>query len=258
MDMERKNLSSRRLLKLLLRGLLIQSCWNFENFQGIGFAYVLGRSSLPEGAGEEQEKAFYQRHMKCFNTNPYLAGLIVGGVVRLEEEYSAGRATAAQIETYKQDLTGPLGALGDSLTWGTWRPLASLLAVMTALMFESLAPLVFLILYNCVALWIRYTGIRNGYAYGSDILGYLKVLNLQKKIFWMNGFILFVAGALLPLWVVQEVPQASLLFFGICVLMMVLVLAVLKSEKLGRSYLVQIVVLLFFSQVLAHLGWISF
>jgi len=256
--MERKRLAPSRVMQLVFRGLFVQSCWNFDNFQGVGFTYALDLGALPLGGEEKEVKAVYERHMKYFNTNPYMAGLIVGGVVRLEEERLKGGATIEQIETFKRDLMAALGALGDSLIWGTLRPFASLLAVMAALIFESPAPLVFLLIYNGLTLWIRVAGIKNGYAYGSEILHYLKHLNLQRQIFWLNGLILFAVGSLLPLWVAQATPVPSFSFFAICGAVLGVVYGVWKGEQMRVSYLAQVLILLLVSQLLAHGGWVSF
>ncbi|MDX1762946.1 MAG: PTS system mannose/fructose/sorbose family transporter subunit IID [bacterium] len=256
--MEKKKLAPFRVVQLVFRGLFLQSCWNFENFQGVGFAYALHLPALSSGTDEKEVKTVYERHMKYFNTNPYMAGLIVGGVVRLEEERLAGHATSQQIETFKRDLMAALGALGDSLIWGTLRPFAGLIGVMAALLYESPAPLVFLLIYNGVTLWIRLAGIRNGYAYGSDILQYLKRLNLQRQIFWLNGLILFAAGALLPLWVAQAAPVPSFSFFAVCGAVLGVIYGVWKGEQMRVPYLAQVLVLLLLSQLLAHGGWVSF
>lgn len=256
--MERKTLSPLRVVHLVFRGLFVQSCWNFENYQGVGFAYALNLPALPPGSDETEMKAVYERHMKYFNTNPYMAGLIVGGVVRLEEERLTGHATIEQIETFKRDLMAALGALGDSLIWGTLRPFAGLLGVMAALIYESPAPLVFLLIYNGATLWIRVAGIRNGYAYGSEILQYLKRLNLQRKIFWLNGLILFAAGSLLPLWVAQAAPVPSFSFFAVCGAVLGVIYGVWKGEQMRVPYLAQVLILLLVSQFLAHVGWVSF
>lgn len=253
--MNKKHLPISVLVKALFRGFFIQAAWNFENFQGVGFAYALVPLLRQDGFEEEEVKALARRHLSCFNTNPYFAGMILGGTLRLEEERIQGRATAEQIETFKNDLTGALGALGDSFTWGALRPLAGLAGVLAAMIYETSAPLVFLAVYNIVVFWIRGAGLRNGYACGPDLLTYLSSIKLQKKIYWMNGMILFAVGALLPLWIMQAVPAVGLTYLGLFLFMILLVWAGLKAEQKGVPLLVQGVVLLILSQGLSHMGW---
>jgi len=255
-EAETKQLSFPLLVKTVFRGFFIQSAWNYENFQGIGFAYTLIPFLRRIPSGQEAMQDILKRHVTCFNTNPYLSGMIVGGVMRMEEEHAAGRVTADQIESYKKGLTGALGALGDSLIWGALRPLAGLVAVLVALLAESLAPLIFLLLYNAGALWFRVTGVRNGYAYGVDLLAYLKKIDLQQKIYWMNCFILFAVGVLLPLWIFQAVPVMNFTYLGLFGFMAILIGSFWIAERRGISLLFQVAALLLLSELLAHVGWL--
>lgn len=243
------------LAKALFRGLFIQAAWNFENFQGIGFVYALIPLLRQAGFSEEEVRELVKRHLACFNTNPYFAGMILGGTLRLQEERKLGRVTSEQIETFKNDLMGALGALGDSLTWGTLRPLAGLAAVLAAMIYETAAPLIFLVLYNMVTLWIRGAGLWNGYAYGSGLLTYLNNIKYQKKIYWMNGMILFAVGVFLPLWTMQAVPVVNFTYLGLFVFMALLVWIGLKAERKGVPLLIRGVVLLILSEGLSHMGW---
>jgi PTS system mannose-specific IID component len=256
--MRTEELSTGRLTHVVLRNLLIQAAWNYDNFQGVGFAYAVLPSLRTGSEGEADERPLLQRHMKFFNTNPYLAGMIIGGTLRLEEERREDRITSEQIDVFKNDLMGALGALGDSFIWGALRPLVGLLAVLVAILFETIAPLVFLVLYNGVTLWLRFSGVKNGYRHGFDVLRYLKDLQLQRKIHWMNGVILFLVGAFLPLWGMQILPLRSFAYFGLCGFLVLVLLGVWSAERKGVSLFVQVICLLLLSQGLAFLGWISF
>jgi len=253
--MNKKHLCIPVFSKEQFRGLFIQAAWNFENFQGIGFAYALVPLLRHARFTEEEVRDLIKRHLTCFNTNPYFAGMILGGTLRLEEERAQGRVTAGEIDTFKNDLTGALGALGDSLTWGALRPLAGLAAALAAVIDETAAPLLFLVLYNLVTLWIRGAGLWNGYAYGSGLLTYLNNVKFQKKIYWMNGMILFAVGLFLPLWILQAVPAVNFTYFGLFVFMALLVWAGVKAERKGVPLLIQAAALLILSQGLSHMGW---
>ncbi len=255
--METKHLPVTMLMKTVFRVFFIQAAWNYENFQGIGFTYALVPFLQKRDLGSEEAREFMKRHLNYFNTNPYLAGMIVGGTIRLEEERLEGRATPGQVEAFKNDLVGPLGALGDSLTWGALRPLAGLAAVLVAIIADSLAPLIFLVLYNTFALWLRVSGVKNGYAYGDGLLRYLKDVNFQKKIFRMNGLILFLVGVFLPLWTIQAVPGLSFAYIGLFCFMVFLVWAVWSVERKGVPLLFQVAALFFLSQLLAYMGWVT-
>ncbi len=256
--MKEKRLPHSLLVRTLFRGMLIQSAWNYENFQGIGFAFAcipfLKRLSVEEPFLRE----CLQRHLKVFNTNPYMAGLVVGGTLRLEEERFNGVLLPEQVESLKRGLMGALGALGDSFVWGSLRPLAALLAVMVSVVFENVAPLVFLLAYNGITLWLRWAGIRNGYAYGIQVLNYLKKINLQKKIHWMGGMILFLSGAFLSLWGMQTASGGEISFLKGVGVPLFLIAAAWYAEAKRVPLPLQVFSLLAVSQILSFMGWSPF
>ena len=73
------------LINVFLRSLFIQVSLNFRGMQNLGFAFAIVpvvsrfRNDKPRIAG------MLARHLQSFNTHPYLAGSIIGSVVRLEE-----------------------------------------------------------------------------------------------------------------------------------------------------------------------------
>jgi len=251
---KKKSLPFVRRIRLVVRSFFLQAAWNYDNFQGIGFAYMMA-PFLPAGSAKGEQS---RRYLQCFNTNPYLAGMIAGGTLRLEEERGEGRIPAEQIDLFRNDLTGALGALGDSFVWGTLRPLAGLLAVLVAMFSESLAPLFFLLLYNSVALGLRVSGIVNGYDSGLDLLQYLKRLELQKKMYWMNGLTLFAVGAFLPLWGVQVFPMRSFAYLGLCGFLIVVIAGAWLGERKGIPLPVRVGLLLLLTHLMTHMGWITF
>jgi mannose/fructose/N-acetylgalactosamine-specific phosphotransferase system component IID len=256
-DNEVRHLSLSLLVRTVFRTLFVQAGWNYDNFQGIGFAYALVPFARKLGFRAEELGSLVRRHLSCFNTNPYLSGMVVGEVLRLEARYREGLVSQEEIESIKKELMGALGALGDSLIWGALRPMAGLAAVLVALVAETPAPLVFLVLFNAVCLWIRIAGVHNGYAYGPDLLKYLKRIDLQRKIRVMNGIILFSVGALVPLWVIQAAPGTTMTHMVLLGFIVVLIWAFWKAERKEVPLMAQVTVLFVLAQVMVHMGWIS-
>ncbi|NOY54041.1 MAG: PTS system mannose/fructose/sorbose family transporter subunit IID [Deltaproteobacteria bacterium] len=252
--MKKRSLSFVQGTQLVVRSFFLQAAWNYENFQGIGFAYMLV-PFLPRGVDDGEVS---RRYLRYFNTNPYFAGMIAGGTLRLEMERAEGHVSVEQIDLFREDLTGALGALGDSFVWGTLRPLAGLSAVLTAMFSETMAPLFFLLFYNSVTLWLRVSGIVNGYGSGLNLLQYLKRLELQKKIYWMNALTLFAVGAFLPLWGIQALPMRSFAYFGLCGFLLVVIAGAWLGERRGVPLSVRVVFLFLLSLFLTHMGWITF
>lgn len=154
--------------KVLLRSLSVQGSWNYETLIGTGFAYLL-IPALREVYGKDSSELHQAvlRHAELFNSHPYLTTLAGGAIAKLEADGSE----PAIIERFKTALRGSLGALGDQLVWGAWRPAAVLFGVVLLLVGAPwwLAISAFLLLYNVLHLWLRVWGLRQGTEAGADV-----------------------------------------------------------------------------------------
>ena len=164
-------------ITVFLRSFSIQGSWNYRSVLGLGFAFsivpLLRRCNL---SAEELETAL-RRHLEPFNSHPYLVGIALGAVARMEEE----RETAVMIRRFKEAIRGALGSLGDSLIWGAWRPTTLLLALVLAwAMPSSWVPvIIFLIIYNSAHMILRWWGLRLGLEKGSKVGNSLENVNLS-------------------------------------------------------------------------------
>ena len=150
-----------------LRQFIIQGSWNYRSMLGSGFAYcmipLLRRRGL---SGHELDDAV-RSHMGPFNSHPYLAGLALGAVARMEDS----GMDAETIERFKRAIQGSLGGLGDLLIWGAWRPATLLLALVLA--WAGAPPWVPVcvcrIVYNLGHVALRWWGYSRGRQYGKDV-----------------------------------------------------------------------------------------
>ncbi len=149
-------------LRMYLRSFLLQSSWNFENLQNLGFFYLV-LPGLRTIYGDEIPAEVRQRHGAYFNTHPYFAPLVAGTTLRLESLALAGEQPAVNAETYKQMVMAPLAAMGDALFWGGIRPLAAMIGLLIASQGSLWAPVVFLVLFNLPHLLFRGIGLMLGY-----------------------------------------------------------------------------------------------
>lgn len=137
-----------------------------------------------------------QRHLEYFNAHPYLASYVLGAAARLEEQNLFDQWDSSKpIFVFKNRLCGPMGAIGDKFFWGTIRPLAALIGLLSALLFGFLGPVVFLIVHNIPHIYLRYHGITKGYRMGFDI-----VREFSKKKFEESG---------------KKLRTAALIFLGL-------------------------------------------
>jgi PTS system mannose-specific IID component len=192
-------LRRRDLARVFARSLWLQASWSFEGMQSLGFGYAMAPAMKRLGRTGPSEGELRSRHLEFFNTHPFLAGAILGCVARLEEE---GQPEAAQ--RVKCALMGPCGALGDSLYWGSLRPLCMLVAVASALHGATWAPWLFLGLFGAANLGGRIVFFVVGYREGIGImerLGRMRLLDWSRRIKGLCALILgFVVVGSVATW----------------------------------------------------------
>lgn len=189
-----------------LRLFALQASWNYRTLQGNGFAFAV----LPilrqvhEGNAEGLEGAL-SRHIGHFNAHPYLAGLAVGAVARMEAD---GR-DPEEIRRFKLAVKGPLGSLGDALIWSGWRPTLLLAAMVLGLVTgrPGLAVGAFLIAYNLGHLALRLLGFRIGWEYGSQVGDALRRLGLSKKADVLQSLGVLQLGLLVGVLAAESLGQ---------------------------------------------------
>lgn len=178
------------------RSFLIQSSWNFERMQSLGFFYSIAPAIRAIHKTEDKFNEACRRHLEFFNTNPYMASAIIGASIRLEED----GASDEDIKGLKSALMGAYGALGDSLFWSSLRPLAAVCGVTFALLgFVWAAPVVFLVVYNLPHIFIRGYGMIMGHRMGIGIVSTIMLLDIPGKAQRIKKGIMFLSGVLLSL-----------------------------------------------------------
>jgi PTS system mannose-specific IID component len=152
--------------KMFLRSFFVQSLWNFERLQNIGFLFVLKPFIDDIYKDKEKRKEALMRHTGFFNTHPYMASIIIAVIANIEKEGSQGHEVK-DVNFIKNSLAGPLAAIGDSFFWGTVRPVISFVCIFLIVFFTkplsssllaygALIPLIFLLLYNAIHIPLRY------------------------------------------------------------------------------------------------------
>jgi mannose PTS system EIID component len=156
-------------LAMLVRLLAIQGSWNYETLlgNGVGFCIEPALHLLPGGVHTPRFKEALARQSKYFNAHPYLAGVAVGALARVELDGEP----ADKIERFRTALAGPLGSVGDRLIWAGWLPFCSLLALAVfGLGGDALAVLLtFLGVFNAGHLALRVWGLRVGWNRGMHV-----------------------------------------------------------------------------------------
>ncbi|MGH7571286.1 MAG: PTS system mannose/fructose/sorbose family transporter subunit IID [Gemmatimonadota bacterium] len=223
MDQPRPGAGERR--RVALRSTLLQAVWNYETLQAVGFAWALlpGLERLYPDSRIRRERVL--AHLELFNSNPYLAPIAMGVVLRLEREVARGVAGAeGRVRRLVGALRGTLGALGDDLFWAGWRPALGAAAASAVLVSGSWWPVLgYWLAYNGLTQAIRIQGVAAGYTSGAGIARVL------QDPFWrraaeatrLGGAV--VSGAALALGAAAGLtgggwPEAGLFFVSVALL----------------------------------------
>jgi len=179
------------------RSLLLQAVWNLRTMQSVGFCFallpVLGRKRTDT----DGRRAFLERHLGFFNTNPVLASYALGATARAELKASAdGVREACEV---KRALAGPLGMAGDSLFWATLRPFAGFLGVLAALAAKPWAAALFVVVYNVPHLALRVRGVLAGLEKGAGAVKEILGPRMRAAVTALRCTCAFVAGAVVAL-----------------------------------------------------------
>ena len=136
-------LTKKDINKIFWRSFSVNASFNYERQMSQGCQYSLSpvlRKLYPE---KEKLADALKRHSEFFNSTPMVDPFIFGVVAAMEEENANNEEfDISSINAVKASLMGPLAGIGDSLFWGTLRPLAGGIACSLALAGNFFAPIV--------------------------------------------------------------------------------------------------------------------
>ncbi|HOO41330.1 MAG TPA: PTS system mannose/fructose/sorbose family transporter subunit IID [Syntrophales bacterium] len=182
------------LMNIFFRSLFIQSSLNYPRMQNLGFCYAVIPLLKHLKLTRLKKAEFLKRHLQLFNTHPYLSGAIIASVVREELRCEGGEMEP--VVRLKNTFMAPYAALGDPLFSGALKPLCSTVSVLLAFMGFLFTPLVFLLLFNPLHLWIRIKSFLKGYREGNAAFSYISALNLPRLTGMVRLIGLVAAGFL--------------------------------------------------------------
>lgn len=198
------------LLKVVFRSFWLQSCWNFQGMQSLGFAYSILPVLRALYISKQDRLQAVKRHVEFFNTHPYCSAIILGVVGKLETDAVVSQdKDFERISRLKTSMMGPLAALGDTVFWASLKPALALLGVAIVLATHTSnkdlmiwGPIVFLVLYSIPHLGLRIRGVFAGYQRGLDVIKDLRQYNPQfiaRKIGYFLAVLLGAVAAMYPI-----------------------------------------------------------
>ncbi|MET0303404.1 MAG: PTS system mannose/fructose/sorbose family transporter subunit IID [Microbacteriaceae bacterium] len=179
---DESRLAKKTIRNLTWRGLLLQGGFNYERFQNMGFWWVMRPTLDRLYPDPEDRAAAYKRHLVYFNTNPWVIGPIAGVVASMEERRARGAEsiTDETISSVKVGLMAPLAGIGDSLVFGTVRPILAAVSAGLAINGNVLGPLLFFFGLFATQWAMRIWGTSTGYRSGSKFFQQLSTVQLDR------------------------------------------------------------------------------
>lgn len=170
------------------------AAFNYSTQNGPGVAFGLADALRKLYPADEDYIAAMDNHFKYFNSQPYMASLIIGAALGMEQEL--GREGAEAIQDFKTGLMGPTAGIGDSIFWimmpAIFTPIAAAMAVQGNIM-GWLIECAYWIVLHCFR--VRFFGW--GFKMGSGFISVIKdQLPLVTDAVGILGLV--VLGALIP------------------------------------------------------------
>lgn len=191
-------ITKKELNSVFWRAFTINASFNYERQMNQGYVYSMIpvlKKLYPE---RELMTEALRRHSEFFNVTPMAAPFVMGLSSAMEEQNARDEDfDTNSINAVKSALMGPLSGIGDSIFWGTLRPLAAGIACSLAMSGNIVAPLVFLILFNIPNVLCRYYGLQVGYQMGTSFLTQMERSGIMQKVFTAASMVgLMVIGGM--------------------------------------------------------------
>lgn len=175
-------------------------CYEVQFGQAVVFALSPALRKLYPN--DDDYLAAINNHFKYFNTQPYMASIVLGAALAMEEQL--GRQGAETIQDFKTGVMGPLAGIGDTLFWVViptiWASIASPLALE-----GNMTGVILWTIFSIVLCGFRIKFFDWGYRLGTKLIRELKS-TLQVLTDACSILGLTVVGALIPSVISVTVP----------------------------------------------------
>lgn len=183
--------------RVLWRSFLIQATWNYQGQQNLGLASAMF-PAIEEiyGPGTDQTKDTMIRYLEPFNTQPYMAGPIIGAMIQMEMSGQRHALGDERFDRFRAAAAAAFAAIGDGFFWNAMLPLAAVVAMFWAIYGQMAATLIFLVFYNIPHLAIRVGGFWLGCLRGFEVTQALSRLCLPQAALILRLVCSGILGAL--------------------------------------------------------------
>lgn len=204
-----KRLTKKELRQIFWRSCMLDSSWNYERQQNIGYSYAMTPvvKKLHEDGSEKQRRA-YARGLDFMAVTPQLSTLLMGINAAMEEENANNEDfDDSTIVAVKTSLMGPLAGVGDSLIAATLRIIATGVAIGFSQQGSLLGPILLLLIFNIPGFAIRYLGLKFGYRYGQSFIKNAAKGDVMEKVTLAASIVgLMAIGGMVASYVSLDLP----------------------------------------------------
>ena len=179
---------------------------SFERLQSLSFVGCLAPILKKLYKDDEELSLAFKRHLTFFNTEGIWGSLIHGIVIAMEEERAKGEEISDDMITgLKTGFMGPLAGIGDTVDWGTIRPIVIGLFLPLASAGSWIAGLGPFVVVSLITSTISYYLWHLGYKVGrKSILQVLKDGRINQFIMASSILGMFMMGILSSQYVKLE------------------------------------------------------
>lgn len=214
MEYRKPVLKWRDYLNVTLRSYHLQSGFNYNNYQGIGYANVILPALKKIYSGnEDMIKKAAVENIDFYNCNPHLNPFVTSVQLALLD----GGSSPEDARSMKMALMGPLSGIGDSLFQFGLAPLFSSIGAGLAADGSVLGPILFFILMNLTIIITRIFSGFYGYKLGtsfvetlSEKMAAVSRLSSIIGITVVSGLAVTFVKLSIPLKYVSKMPDGKL------------------------------------------------
>jgi PTS system mannose-specific IID component len=157
--------------RVWVRTLALQAGWNPQRMQNVGLVAALAPWLRLRAPALPIVRRTCRRHYEFFNTNPYLANYLVGGLMRLEDEnLGDGGRRSRQVVAFRTSVARAFASLGDQLFWLGLQPSLLLTASLLFWLGRAWFGLALIVAFALAQLTLRWFALADGYRLGLDIV----------------------------------------------------------------------------------------
>ncbi|MGM0213569.1 PTS system mannose/fructose/sorbose family transporter subunit IID [Enterococcus sp. AZ109] len=168
--------------------------FNYENQQGPAVVYGLEKALRKIHPNDEDYVDSLNNQYKYFNTTTWMANLLLGASLAMEEKDGVDSLEAVQ--NFKTGMMGPLAGVGDTLVWVLYPTIMGSIAAYMGLEGNPTGAIIWLLM-NIFFLFFRFKLFSIGYTSGIKLV---TVLGEKISVFTEAASVmgLTVVGALIP------------------------------------------------------------